>query len=62
MKCAMMNTILPTCLILLYHVIHSEGHGRLVEPPSRSSMWRYGFRTPVNYDDNQLFCGGYDVC
>ncbi|XP_060576961.1 uncharacterized protein LOC132734272 [Ruditapes philippinarum] len=61
MNCAIMKSILPTCLILIYHVIQTEGHGRLVEPPSRSSMWRYGFQTPVNYDDNQLFCGGFDV-
>ncbi|KAK3094589.1 hypothetical protein FSP39_003699 [Pinctada imbricata] len=33
-------------------------HGRLIEPPGRSTMWRYGFDTPVNYNDNQLFCGG----
>ncbi|XP_061197891.1 uncharacterized protein LOC133206002 [Saccostrea echinata] len=34
------------------------GHGYLQEPPSRSSMWRFGFNTPHNYNDNQLFCGG----
>ena len=37
------------------------GHGFLQEPPSRSSMWRFGFNTPPNYNDNQLFCGGFDV-
>ncbi|XP_064601261.1 uncharacterized protein LOC135467415 [Liolophura sinensis] len=37
---------------------HVGGHGRLIDPPSRASMWRYGFSTPHNYDDNQLFCGG----
>ena len=42
-------------------IARTHGHGRLIEPPSRSSMWRFGFKTPVNYDDNQLFCGGYDV-
>ncbi|XP_022649783.1 uncharacterized protein LOC111245554 isoform X2 [Varroa destructor] len=36
-----------------------EGHGRLMEPPSRSSMWRVGFKTPRNYNDNELFCGGF---
>lgn len=36
----------------------ARGHGRLLNPPSRSSMWRYGFPTPVNYQDNQLWCGG----
>ncbi|XP_046559870.1 uncharacterized protein LOC124268892 [Haliotis rubra] len=34
------------------------GHGRLMDPPQRSSMWRDGFNTPTNYDDNQLNCGG----
>nr|KAG5714949.1 hypothetical protein BaRGS_000437 [Batillaria attramentaria] len=24
-------------------------------------MWRRGFDTPHNYDDNQLFCGGFSV-
>ena len=22
-------------------------------------MWRFGFPNPVNYNDNELFCGGY---
>lgn len=39
----------------------AEGHGRLVEPPSRSSMWRFGFKNPTNYNDNQLFCGGKSI-
>lgn len=37
------------------------GHGRLIDPPSRSSMWRYGYRNPPNYNDNQLYCGGVQV-
>ncbi|XP_022196376.2 uncharacterized protein LOC111053758 [Nilaparvata lugens] len=36
-----------------------SGHGRLIEPPSRASMWRYGFDTPPNYNDHELFCGGF---
>ncbi|XP_048506013.1 uncharacterized protein LOC105686872 isoform X2 [Athalia rosae] len=36
-----------------------SGHGRLIEPPSRASMWRYGFDTPHNYNDNELYCGGF---
>lgn len=35
------------------------GHGRLMEPPGRNAMWRFGFPNPVNYNDNELFCGGY---
>nr|XP_045607023.1 uncharacterized protein LOC123763746 [Procambarus clarkii] len=38
-----------------------ESHGRLMEPVSRSSAWRKGFDTPINYDDNALFCGGVGV-
>lgn len=38
-----------------------QGHGRLIDPPSRSSMWRYGYRNPPNYNDNQLYCGGVQV-
>ncbi|XP_069973984.1 uncharacterized protein [Penaeus vannamei] len=38
-----------------------RGHGRLVDPPGRSTMWRLGFDTPVNYNDHQLFCGGYRI-
>lgn len=36
-----------------------EGHGRLVEPPSRASAWRFGFDTPHNYNDHELYCGGF---
>ncbi|CAL1265993.1 unnamed protein product [Larinioides sclopetarius] len=41
--------------------IQVQGHGRLLEPPSRSSMWRFGYDTPSNYNDNELFCGGIYV-
>lgn len=37
------------------------GHGRLMEPPARNAMWRFGFPNSVNYNDNELFCGGYAV-
>lgn len=40
-------------------VQETVGHGRLIEPPSRASAWRYGFDTPPNYNDHELYCGGY---
>ncbi|KAG8199109.1 hypothetical protein JTE90_016246 [Oedothorax gibbosus] len=46
---------------LLSYLGMVQGHGRLLEPPSRSSMWRFGYDTPPNYDDNELFCGGIFV-
>lgn len=36
-----------------------SGHGRLMDPPARNTMWRFGFPNPVNYNDNELYCGGY---
>jgi hypothetical protein len=29
-----------------------KSHGRLMEPPARNAMWRFGFPNPVNYNDN----------
>ncbi|XP_012258067.2 uncharacterized protein LOC105687198 isoform X2 [Athalia rosae] len=51
-------------LFFLAQVLNESGvrsHGRLMDPPSRNSMWRFGFPNPVNYNDNELFCGGYAV-
>lgn len=36
-----------------------NGHGRLIEPPSRASAWRFSFDTPHNYNDHELYCGGF---
>ena len=47
--------------ILLHVITQTHGHGRLVDPPGRSTMWRYGFNTPVNTNDHQLSCGGFGV-
>lgn len=33
----------------------------LWDPPSRSSMWRFDYPTPINWDDNQVYCGGFGV-
>lgn len=38
--------------MLIHHV---KGHGRLMEPPARNAMWRFGFPNPVNYNDNGKF-------
>ena len=46
-------------------VKNAEGHGKLMNPPSRSSIWRFpefAHLNPVpNYSDNELFCGGVGV-
>ncbi|BFZ03830.1 hypothetical protein BsWGS_06869 [Bradybaena similaris] len=57
-KVAVQELIVSCLATLLVPVL---GHGRLWEPPSRSSMWRRGFANPVNYQDMELFCGGVGV-
>lgn len=37
------------------------GHGMVLNPASRSSRWRFNSSAPVNWDDNQLYCGGFGV-
>lgn len=50
----------PIFILLISLFPHAiEGHGRLIEPPSRASAWRYGFDTLANYNDHELFCGGF---
>ncbi|XP_069114356.1 uncharacterized protein [Argopecten irradians] len=40
------------------------GHGRMMEPPQRSTVWRFypgDSRFQPNYNDMELFCGGFQV-
>ena len=43
----------------LLDLVH--GHGRMMDPPSRNAMWRFGYPNPVNYNDNEVFCGDFIV-
>ena len=54
--------VLMALAIVLGGLNQVAGHGRMLDPPGRSSMWRIGFSTPKNYDDNGLNCGGRTVC
>ena len=53
--------VLMALAIVLGGLNQVAGHGRMLDPPGRSSMWRIGFSTPKNYDDNGLNCGGRTV-
>ena len=46
-------------ILLLSHLSTVHPHGRLRQPPSRSTMWRYGFPTPTNVNDHESNCGGF---
>ncbi|XP_071054013.1 uncharacterized protein [Onthophagus taurus] len=50
--------ILSLSLILLGVIFQVEGHGMMLNPPGRSSVWRCFEGFPVNWDDNQNYCGG----
>ncbi|KAK6195741.1 hypothetical protein SNE40_001103 [Patella caerulea] len=52
--------MLHIVLVLLVLLHQTNGHGRLTDPPSRASMFRFGYDTPPDFDDNQGFCGGRD--
>lgn len=34
-------------------------HARLIDPPARTTAWRFGFGTPANYNDHETNCGGF---
>ena len=40
-------------------IVGTLGHGRLLDPPGRNAMWRQGFDNPVNYNDDEVYCGGF---
>lgn len=50
--------IITTSVLILDY---ANGHGNLMNPPSRNSLWRFDKQAPINYDDNGLNCGGLDV-
>ena len=40
-----------------------SGHGRLADPPARTSANLLGFpNVPADYNDGGMSCGGYEVC
>ncbi|XP_043471879.1 uncharacterized protein LOC122504725 [Leptopilina heterotoma] len=48
-------------VLILFYFSEIRGHGMLMQPVNRASAWRKGFRTPINYDDNANYCGGFNV-
>ncbi|XP_069672283.1 uncharacterized protein [Periplaneta americana] len=54
-------TMLSVAVVVLLMVVGSHEHGMLMDPVNRASMWRVGYNTPENYEDNQNYCGGFQV-
>ncbi|KAJ8976416.1 hypothetical protein NQ317_005336 [Molorchus minor] len=42
----------------LLFIKETVGHGMMLTPANRASLWRYHPAAPRNYDDNANFCGG----
>ncbi|XP_033735107.1 uncharacterized protein LOC117323780 [Pecten maximus] len=58
-----MHVVLSTVVLLLDIIgyFQSDGRAIMVEPPHRSSLWRFRYPTHVNTEDDLLNCGGFDV-
>merc|ERR1712212_450211 len=53
-KMGLLDFTVLSCLAAI-----AAGHGTLWKPVSRSSAWRQGWDTPVNWNDIELNCGGF---
>ncbi|XP_061185429.1 uncharacterized protein LOC133193479 [Saccostrea echinata] len=52
------NALMLMLLTALCSIPDSLQHGYMIDPPSRSSLWRVNDKAPPNYNDNRLYCGG----
>lgn len=55
------SLVISIFITIIHLVPHVSSHGRMMEPPARNTMWRFGFPTKANYEDSELFCGGIKV-
>ncbi|XP_056645605.1 uncharacterized protein LOC130450909 [Diorhabda sublineata] len=47
------------CFIIVTSLVAAiSGHGMMLIPPGRSSLWRTHPEAPINYNDNEVYCGG----
>jgi len=55
-----MKLFVVLCTVL---VVEINAHGRLFDPPARSTAWReFGTsQFPPEYTDHEMFCGGFGV-
>ncbi|XP_014217688.2 uncharacterized protein LOC106646160 [Copidosoma floridanum] len=53
--------IIACILMNFLYGLQVDAHGKLMDPVSRSSAWRKGFNVTENYNDNELYCGGFAI-
>ena len=56
-----LKQIVLFAVILTINLDGIQGHGRVTDPVHRGYAWMMGFDTPVNFNDNGNFCGGFGV-
>ncbi|KAK7081126.1 hypothetical protein SK128_027952 [Halocaridina rubra] len=56
-----MGLLLKVLLVGVVACVEINAHGYMISPAARNSAWRFGYDTPANYNDNELFCGGRQV-
>lgn len=60
-KKAFVSFVVLASLLVMYRINVIDAHGRIIDPPGRSSMWRFGYDVPTDYNDNGVNCGGFGV-
>lgn len=56
-----MPLILWNIVLIILLIRRVDNKAMMIEPPHRSSLWRYDKTVPVNTKDDMLNCGGYEV-
>merc|ERR1711990_291032 len=46
-------------LTICFVIQQADAHGYMKDPAGRASAWRFGFKTPRNYEDDECNCGGF---
>jgi len=57
--------LLSVLSVVLFQAVYIHGHGKMMKPVSRSSVWRdpqfSHLNPPPNWSDNELYCGGAGI-
>ncbi|XP_063432002.1 uncharacterized protein LOC134714575 [Mytilus trossulus] len=54
------SSVTCTFILFLFTLPVSKGHGMMIEPAMRSSLWRFNYPgAEPNYNDNGVNCGGF---
>ncbi|KAL5274260.1 hypothetical protein ACFFRR_000799 [Megaselia abdita] len=59
----MMKSIIGAAFLIItfVEIQQIKGHGMLMDPVNRASRWRVDPSAPADYNDNEGFCGGFDI-